>query len=211
MKALIGLVTVDLLAASSARKIEHLVACGMEAVPVGRCLVVIWTPRNSWGEQIPIDSIVTKSVLGVASSRPHGEFEFFANGTTRMYSVQQTEYELAGCLHWLIFRRGGDRAYARRKNASKSLLERSNLPALHKAFTRDVANNVWHLPARSAKDLTLRRLEGLLAWSDESVVTVQQNKIARHRVREFNLKNSLIGVAMKQPYERDRALGVVLL
>lgn len=201
MKASIGLVTVDLSTVTSARKIGHLVNRGREAVPAGRCLVVLWKPRNSWGEQLPVDSLVTNNVLDVASSRSRCEFEFFANGTTRTYSLRRNAFHLTGCLHWLVFRRVGYRAYARRRDTKKSILKASRLPVLHKAFTRDVANNVWHLPTRVAKDLSLRRLEGLLAWSDEGVLAVQQNKVTQHRVRQFTLEESLIGVATKQPYE----------
>jgi hypothetical protein len=182
----------------------------MASVPPGRCIVFLWKPRVTWGSQIPCDSVVTETVLGGQMHRESKEFEFFGNGTTRGYSKVKSGLRYAGCLHWLIFRRVGPRAYSRRASISDAVQSRSEIPVLHKVFTRDVANNVWHLRWTNAKSHTIRRLQGLLAWSDECLLLVDVQRKTRRPIATVDFTQNLVGVATKEIYERDKALGVVL-
>ncbi len=207
----IGLVIVDLTSSRSKREVKNLTKSAMVSVPIGRCIVILWKPRVTWGSQFPYDAVVAETVLGDQINREFGEFEFFGNGTTRGYSKAKSGLRYSGCLHWLIFRRVGPRAYSRRATISDEVQLRSELPVLHKVFTRDVANNVWHLRWRNAKSHTFRRLQALLAWSDETLLLVEVGRKIRRPIAKVNLTQNLVGVATKEFYERDKALGVVLL
>lgn len=207
----IGLVIVDLTSSRSEREVKNLTKSAMISVPPGRCIAILWKPRVTWGSQIPYDAVVAETVLGDQMTREFGEFEFFGNGSTRGYSKARSGLRYSGCLHWLIFRRVGPRAYSRRVTISNDVRLRSELPVFHKVFTRDVANNVWHLRWRNAKSQTIRRLQGLLAWPDETLVLVEVRKTVRRPIATIDLNQNLVGVATKEFYERDKALGVVLL
>jgi len=207
----IGLVIVDLTSSRSEREVKNLTKSAMVSVPPGRCIVILWKPRVTWGSQIPYDAVIAQAVLGDQLNRESREFEFFGNGSTRGYSKSKSGLRYSGCLHWLIFRRVGPRAYSRCATISDEVRSRSELPVLHKVFTRDVANNVWHLRWRNAKSHTIRRLQGLLAWSDETLLLVEVRRKTRRRIATVDLDQNLVGVATKEFYERDKALGVVLL
>ena len=207
----IGLVIVDLTSSRSEREGVRLTKSAMGSVPPGRCIVFLWKPRVTWGGQIPCESVVAETVLGEQVHRESKDFEFFGNGTTRGYSKVKSSLQYAGCLHWLIFRRIGPRAYSRRATISEAVRSRSELPVLHKVFTRDAANNVWHLRWTNAKSHTIRRLQGLLAWSDESLLLVDARRKTHRPIATVDLTQNLVGVATREIYERDKALGVVLL
>ena len=71
-------------------------------------------------------------------------------------------------------------------------------------FTRDVANNVWHLNEVNLMERLVARFSSLLTWQDEEFVVVSGNKISEINDRKkLTLKEDLVGVPTKVPYFWD--------
>ena len=97
--------------------------------------------------------------------------------------------------------RKGEKAYKRRLSASKDLLESSKLEALQPAFTRDVANNVWHMRNGRGLNHVIDRLGSLLAWSDERILVSDMTTIRARSRKRPAYNEDLIGRPTKYPYE----------
>ena len=102
---------------------------------------------------------------------------------------------------FIIFRRKGEKAYKRRLSASKDLLESSKLEALQPAFTRDVANNVWHMRNGRGLNHVIDRLGSLLAWPDERILISDMTTIRARSRKKPVYDKDLIGRPTKYPYE----------
>jgi hypothetical protein len=73
-----------------------------------------------------------------------------------------------------------------------------------KVFTRDVANNVWHLLADNFKERVITRFSTLLTWQDEEFFVVDQSKTTEVKDRKaLILKEDLVGVPNKVAYFWD--------
>ena len=206
----IGVVIIDVPFGELARDAGRRVAESLHHVPQGRCLVAVYETTHDWSVTEPFESVLCRSVLGPPEDRHHAEFEFFANGVSRSYRRNRGQLTLAGNLHWVVFRRLGDRAYRRRESLRQMELRRNELPVGHKVFTRDVANNVWHLNAQTARGTTMNRLCCLLAWRDERALIVKNSGNRSIAINAMDLDRDLVGVAHRIPYDVDRALGLVL-
>jgi hypothetical protein len=195
----IGIVFANLENASWPTEIQSVLAVAIDKVPAGRSAVVLWKSNNVWSEELPIESIVSDFILGPANSRTNVEWEFFGNGITRSYRSGSKTPE--SYLNWLVFRRLGPKAYARRTEAPKHAIENSTLKTLDKVFTRDVANNVWHLPSSKSFKKTLDRLQSLLSWSDETALLVDKAGRKKRMWVKGTYSEDLIGKANKVAYE----------
>lgn len=170
----------------------------MSRTPEGRHLIVLWSPVGKWGPAEPVEALATEVVLNCPSDRTESNWEFFGNGITRCYRSKSTD--VANVWSWLIFRRAGAKPYSRKNEVSERTKATSTLDTLNKVFTRDVANNVWHMPVRSGASGTIRRLQSLLTWSDETIVVVSKTRRERRPFIKQNHARDLIGVAVKVPY-----------
>ena len=78
------------------------------------------------------------------------------------------------------------------------------MPVKDPVFTRDVANNVWHLSEENLIDRLIARFSSLLTWQDEDFVVVSGTKISQVTDRKkLDLKSDLVGVPTKVPYFWD--------
>lgn len=210
MKPNIGLVVVNFDIGEPATVVKERLTSAVPLVPAGRCLVVLYVSNSHWSESIPYESIVVRNTVGAPEHRSSAQFEFFANGVTRAYKFEKGTPKFVRTFHWQIVRRLGDRAYTRRLSLNRATLQDNELPVLHKVFTRDVANNVWHLRDSMAHRGTINRLSRLLAWSDERVAVSSASGLIFRKVNDLNLDNDLVGVADRTPYDIGRVLGLEL-
>jgi len=167
-------------------------------VTEGRYLITVFNVVNNWEKRIPIESLTVAATLGMVEARS-SDWEFFGNGAIRCY--KSSNLRLTKTLHWNVVRRVGYKPYSRRPDVSKSMLIKNTIPVSDKAFTRDVANNVWHLKDEDLVARLTARFAALLSWNDESFVVVNGSKTTRIEERtKLDLENDLIGVPTKIPY-----------
>lgn len=170
-------------------------------VPSGRILFVVWTQDEGWASSPPVESIAVDTLLGNPSKRDNSVWEFYGCGTSRLYgkaSVRPAEFVM-----WVGFRKLGEKAYVRKRKSqlTPENLFSSMIPVSDKAFTRDVANNVWHLPLRRGLDRVIARLQSLTTWSDERAVVLKSGRRTLRRHETMDLSQDLIPVAQKVLYE----------
>ena len=173
----------------------------MEVTPDGRMFAVIYRLPNIWKAHSNIEQIVSVLVLKEPQNRrENDEWEFFGNLAVRScvmaLDVRQVESEYTV----LIFRRKGDKAYSRRKSASSELLEEARLPTLHPVFTRDIANNVWHVESLHPVSAIIKRLSILLTWPDEHTIIFENSETLKQTRPCPEFDKDLIGVPTKVDY-----------
>lgn len=185
----------------SKKKIQEIVEKVKDRVSEGRYLISVFDSANDWKSRIPIESIIVESILGGIHER-NNEWEFYGNGAIRCYESETMK--LVKTLQWNIVRRKGDRAYKRRLQFKKNELKLNQLPVLHKVFTRDVANNVWHLPHAVYVPRLIERFSNLLSWHDEDFeVYTNGVRIDISDRKSLDLSQDLVGVPTKIPYDWD--------
>lgn len=180
---------------------EDRVISAMEHVESGRCLFVLWEVSSDWGTSIPVESIAVQTILGQPEERTSNSWVFYGNGAVRLYEpnnpVSTSTWMWIGC------RREGDKAYRRKQNEklSKKILDSSLIPVSHKVFTRDVANNLWHLPAQNGLVRIIRRIQALTTWSDEVLLVCSNSHNEKLTHLSLDCNDDLIPVAEKISYE----------
>lgn len=207
----VGLVVYEIAQDESAESVTEMSTAALSAVPPGRCIVFTYRTHPEWTTRIPYDAVLVDLLMGAPGRRVSAGFEFFANGVTRTYAGVTGKLRYVDSLNWVIFRRLGPKPYERRHTVSKDTLNTWELPSLHKVFTRDVANNVWHLRHRFSSQRTIRRLSALLAWPDEVVLQYSNSGFRRTAIRTLDLNDDLVGVAHRVHYPFKQSLGLVLL
>jgi len=167
-------------------------------VTEGRYLITVFGITNNWEKRVPIESLIVLNTLGGAENRST-DWEYYGNGAIRCY--KSNSLRLTKTLQWNIVRRVGDKPYSRRSEQSKTVLSRNTIPVSDKAFTRDVANNVWHLKDEDLTTRLIARFSSLLTWNDEkfTVVSGKTSKTYDQRTK-LDLKSDLVGVPTKIPY-----------
>jgi hypothetical protein len=194
---------VDVDATDSA--IRKRAALMMSKTPEGRCCAVAyqmpqatdWRQARNWVEAVSVEVF-----LDPPSGRSEGnEWEFFGNIAVRLCRPHPNKRLLMREAGVVIFRRKGEKAYKRRLSASKDLLRRSELDTLHPAFTRDVANNVWHMRNGRGLNHVIDRLGSLLAWPDERILISDMTTIRARSRKKPVYDKDLIGRPTKYPYE----------
>jgi hypothetical protein len=198
----LGLAIVEIPFGTSRKLIIDLAINGMAKVPPGRLLAVCYEMNPDFGRSEPVESIVINQVLGRAQERVgDSDWKFFGNLAIRVCSIRKNSRKVIREIGVILLCRDGDKAYVRRKSASKELLKNSTIPGIHPVFTRDVANNVWHIPARGYRGRIRNRLAALTVWADEAFLVIDPNGSRQYPVKQMNLDDDLIPVPTKQLYE----------
>jgi hypothetical protein len=195
-----GIVFVKARGVTPSEALEELIREAMLEVEDGRCLVVTWVELLRDGARVPVEPIAVRTVVGAPGSqqRRDGEWLFFGNGSARLFRDSQDRPY--GTCFWLAFRKRGEKVFARRHSAPPGVTSESKIDVSNPVFTRDVANNVWHMVDTPKCDRILRRLQCLLSWSDEVAIVFSAEGRRRMRWCKRNFDDDLIGVPVKIPY-----------
>jgi hypothetical protein len=172
-------------------------------VPDGRILFVIWKQSDSWAPSVPVESISVSTILGDPTDREESKWDFFGCGTARLYTKHG--HRPTSTAMWVGFRSKGEKAYLRNKKdmlPAKTVLA-STIPVSDKVFTRDVANNVWHMSDQGGLDQVVSRLQSLTTWSDEIALVYKDGKKRRKRHTTMVLTDALVPVVNKVEYSLD--------
>ena len=170
-------------------------------VTAGRYLISVYDAPSNWESRIPIEALVVSGTLGNIENR-NPNWEYFGNGAIRCYKGKSLK--LSRTLQWSIIKKLGDKPYKRRGEFSVSKTKQNTVPVKDPVFTRDVANNVWHLNEVNLIDRLVARFSSLLTWHDEDFFMVSGNKISQIKDRnKLTLNEDLVGVPTKVPYFWD--------
>lgn len=139
--------------------------------------------------------------------------EIFKIGLDTNGDLYKWEYSGTGCLRsfdknnnpkrtflWIVVRLNGDKAYKRIKTVESQVLKMSKLPVQDHAFTRDVANNVWHCYDSNARQTIEARFVALSAWSDEHYMKFSAGRFYTKEVLGMELFEDPIPKAKKVSY-----------
>lgn len=179
---------------------EHLKKA-QEMVPLGRCLFVLWASQSKWISSIPVEAISVEAVLKKPNHRNESDWLFYGNGAVRLYgSLLESPSEI---WMWAGFRLGGPKAYKRmtESGVSQMNMEESAIPVSDKVFTRDVANNLWHLRDCDGPKRVIKRLQSLTTWSDEVSCVMSADGVEWWDHKKLDCSDDLIPVAEKIHYE----------
>jgi hypothetical protein len=182
----------------NADSIIHQVEIASSQVTAGRYLISVFDAPSNWESRIPIESLIVAGTLGNIENR-NPNWEYFGNGAIRCY--KRKSLKLSKTLQWSIIKKLGDKPYKRRGEFSVSKTKQNTVPVKDPVFTRDVANNVWHLSEENLIDRLIARFSSLLTWQDEDFVVISGAKISKITDRKkLVLKSDLVGVPSKIPY-----------
>ena len=167
-------------------------------VTAGRYLISVFDAPSNWESRIPIEALVVSGTLGNIENR-NPSWEYFGNGAIRCY--KGTSLKLSRTLQWSIIKKLGDKPYKRRNEFSVAKTKQNTVPVKDPVFTRDVANNVWHLNEENLEQRLIARFSSLLTWNDEDFLVISGTKISKVEDRKkLVLKADLVGVPSKVPY-----------
>ena len=169
-----------------------------QLVSSGGYVFVMTECGKSFKPGMSIEAIVLRELMNSPDKRDDS-WLFFGNGAIRGYS--EVNKKLSSTWQWLILQRSGEKTLTRRKTASNKMLKDVTLPVSHFAFTRDVANNVWHLPEKTIVQNAINRFGALLTWPGDVMLHSQNGKSPLvFEAKKMDLSNDLIGVAQKKIY-----------
>ncbi len=193
-----GLVIVDISKGANWDDIRRLALKAISMVPEGRMIALIYVLPKQWGGSIPTESIFLETIMGKPSARV-GEpaWIFFGSVFVRACSVRGNRRVTKDEYGVLLLRRCGPKPYERRHVASRALLRKAEMQTLHPVFTRDVANNVWHIPANDAVRRIVQRLGALVAWPDEEIAILRVRSTRFLKNEPLFLDDDLIGIPQK--------------
>lgn len=196
-----GLVVLPLAVECDRETINERCAGALGQVSPGRCIAGLWEIPQDWTAQPPIEGWLTTALLGAADRRAENaevETAFFGNVIVRAYRgdplVPRTTHQVA------IFRVAGPPARVRAKEPGAPL-EDATLDTKAYAFTRDYANNVWHVRAKQVQRSIIFRLSRLLCWPDERIMVVDRNGAHSLRKHPSSPAEDLVGAPEKYHYE----------
>jgi hypothetical protein len=192
------LVFVPAVTTATEHAVSRLFKKGKKLVSEGRYLITVYESPSDWNGHVPIAALLIKETLGGIQNRSC-DWEFFGNGAVRTYTSKTLK--LTKTYQWTIVRRSGAKPYSRRKSLTSAALKLNAIPVSDTVFTRDVANNVWHLLGDNFKERVISRFSSLLTWQDEEFVVIDGGKTTSIRGRTaLTLKEDLVGVPKKAPY-----------
>lgn len=169
-----------------------------QLVSSGGYVFVMTEFGKSFKPGMSIEAIVLRELMNSPDKRDDS-WLFFGNGAIRGYS--EVNKKLSSTWQWLILQQSGEKTLTRRKTASNKMLKDVTLPVSHFAFTRDVANNVWHLPEKTIVQNAINRFGALLTWPGDVMLHSQNGKSPLvFEAKKMDLSNDLIGVAQKKIY-----------
>jgi hypothetical protein len=167
----------------------------------GRYLISVFDTPSNWDSRVPLEALVVSGTLGNIEDRNSG-WEYFGNGAIRCYKGKSLK--LSKTLQWNIIKKTGDKPYKRRSEFSTAKTKQNTVPVKDPVFTRDVANNVWHLNDVNLIDRLVARFSSLLTWQDEDFLVISGNKTSEIKDRnKLTLEEDLVGVPTKVPYFWD--------
>ena len=171
------------------------------SVTEGRYLISVFDAPTNWESRVPLEALIVSGTLGNIENR-NSDWEYFGNGAIRCYKGKSLK--LSKTLQWNIIKRIGDKPYKRRSEFSIVKTKQNTVPVKDPVFTRDVANNVWHLNEENLIDRLVARFSSLLTWHDEDFYVVSGNKKSQITDRKkLTLNEDLVGVPTKVPYFWD--------
>jgi len=190
---LVGDETADEIASTALSAASH--------VPEGRVLFTLWKPSAEWMANRPVESVFLTTLLGPPSTRTDETWDFYGTGAVRLY--EPTGTRPAATVLWSAVRRVGSKAYQRihQGDVSAPVMKSSTIPVAHKVFTRDAANNVWHLQSRNGLNRIVQRLQLLTTWADEVALVYNAGSFKKRKYSVVTFEDDLIPVAHKVPYE----------
>ena len=184
-----------------ARSIQRLIKDAVPRVADGRLLVAIWDEAPGWQARFPTEALLTRAVMGPDATRPRDGWGLFGGGVARTYATGANPGRRpVRTVLWVAFQAPGERALRRRRTADHGIVEASTLPVADPAFTRDVANNIWHLRDDGWLARVLDRLAPLLMWSDERALVLGARGTAKSPYAPLDLVDAVIPVAKKERY-----------
>jgi len=173
----------------------------IKLVPPGRMLVFFWSNPATACDDFSNRALLSNALLSPAADRTpeaQAEWTFFGEGCARAYpshkSLRPTRIS-----HWLAYRRQGPTTRELRQFKSDDAITQSKLQVAHPVFTRDAANDVWHLVDTKACTTMVTRLQMLFTWSDERAIVLR--KRARSQARgSRGFRDDPVGTAVHVPY-----------
>lgn len=168
-------------------------------VEEGRYILVTYDVPFVWKESICWEGVLNEVFR--TSFYVDDLWEFFGSGTIRYF--EKTSSRLLETSNWVLYRKPGDKPYKRAKTIKKEILKISKLDSLHKVFTRDVANNVWHFWIDDKSSSEFDRFAGLLMWPDEEGQIITETETISLKSRMLNLETNVVGVPTKIQYSWD--------
>ena len=183
---------------SSADAIIDQVKISSSHVTAGRYLISVFNVPLNWDSRVPVEALVVSGTLGTIENR-NPNWEYFGNGAIRCYKGKSLK--LSRTLQWSIIKKLGDKPYKRRDEFSIAKTKQNTVPVKDPVFTRDVANNVWHLNEENLTERLIARFSSLLTWNDEEFIVISGSKVSQIVDRKkLILKSDLVGVPSKIPY-----------
>lgn len=182
----------------AAETIAEQIKIASSYVTSGRYLISVFDAPSNWESSVPIEALVVSNTLGNIENR-NQNWEYFGNGAIRCYKGKSLK--LSRTLQWNIMKKSGDKPYKRRDEFSVTKIKQNVVPVKDPVFTRDVANNVWHLYEENLTDRLVARFSALLTWHDEDFYTLFEGKLSKIMNRKkLSLSEDLVGVPTKVPY-----------
>ena len=171
----------------------------------GRYLLIHYKIPKKWQPTICWEGIVNSKLRGL--NYENNLWDFYGSGAIRFYSEETKG--LVDTSAWLLYRKPGLKPFHRVKSEKKSFLKKAKLDTLHKVFTRDVANNVWHFWQESDDMKVFKRFIALLSWPDEKSLYISESKNQELDCSELDLDSEVIGVPTKVGYLWGDNLGLL--
>lgn len=172
-----------------------------EEISNGGYLFLLTEYSQDFQPTVSYESVTLRTLMGSPLNR-NTDWLFFGNGVIRGYTPAKKK--LSSTWQWVILQKSGERTLAKRHTASQMQLSKSAIPVGHPAFTRDVANNVWHLNESTLIKTSLHRFRALLTWPDQRLIHFQNlQKKTNIPYLKMDLSKDLIGVAEKSVYYWD--------
>lgn len=169
-----GLVVVRLDGGEEQAAIRASARAALAATPPGRFVSVLWPVALHWQEEPPVEATVSATLLGPPEARIEDRNEavtLHASIAVRTYGDDPLLPRR--CFQLLVLRRAGPGVAERRRAGGGAPEAAARLDTTRPAFTRDWANNVWHMRDAAAEDRIVARLARLLRWPDEPVLLVR--------------------------------------
>lgn len=164
----------------------------------GRFFACHWSERRDWTARCPVESILVREMCGGIDRRGREDVEFFANLGVRLYRVAPSTP--VGEAHAAVFRRAGRESVRARLKDGAVSPGGSALDTRDYAFTRDVANNMWHLYERGWRESLRGRLARLLSWHDEKVALFVGGAWTEVESSALRMESDLVPVPEKHTY-----------
>jgi hypothetical protein len=164
----------------------------------GRSVMFYWDDSMFRGLHLnPEAIVVTLFKIGLTGNDDLFKWEYSGTGCLRSFD---TSNSYKRTFLWIVVRLLGDKAYKRIKTVHSEVLKKSKLPVQDHAFTRDVANNVWHCYDSSVTQTIESRFIALSAWSDECYLKFTGGRMYKKEVKALELYEAPIPKARKVSY-----------